>query len=318
MKKINKKAAYFVTFFAVVLLANISFCNAQKIYRKELSLTTDNDAYLLQIKDGYYSSGINLNYKIADTNTTNKKVHSFFLGHQIYTPQGRKFYLQYGIDRPFAGYLFLGYNRSIATQNTYKQTGVQMGTIGPNALAKPVQDFLHSLLNFKKFEGWEKQINNELNINGNFIYGNILLPKKKIPFANIVPTVEVNVGNAFANIKASSFFCLGKMNGLNNSALFNTTIGNNIVSKNLYELFIFWQPQVVFQGFNATVEGGLFGNKQTGVVGEIEPFMYQQSWGLVFSKKQFTTKVIVVYQTKESTAQQRPQQYGSLVFSWRW
>jgi len=55
-------------------------------YAKELSTQIDNDAFLLKIRDGYYSSGLYLRYATANTTKKGlKRIQTLELGQQMYT-----------------------------------------------------------------------------------------------------------------------------------------------------------------------------------------------------------------------------------------
>ena len=58
----------------------------KKFLHKELAFTTDNDAFLLQKKDAYYTNGVYIQYRFADTHTVRKKIHAFEIGQMIFTP----------------------------------------------------------------------------------------------------------------------------------------------------------------------------------------------------------------------------------------
>ena len=92
----------------------LSFCLAygqQQTYKNELIFRTDNDAYLLEKKDGYYTNGMFLKLNAATEKNNHKIINSYELGQMIYTPQDVNFYRDgIGIDRPFCGYLYATYN----------------------------------------------------------------------------------------------------------------------------------------------------------------------------------------------------------------
>ncbi len=42
---------------------------------------------------------------------------------------------------------------------------LNIGTVGPNARAKEVQDFVHDIKGVEQFQGWDSQIPNEVTVN---------------------------------------------------------------------------------------------------------------------------------------------------------
>ena len=75
-------------------------------YSKQLSITTENDYYLLQGKDAYYTNGIIINYsKVHHSGKTKfiKQTDQYEIGQKIFTAFSRKIYNVSEIDRPIAG-----------------------------------------------------------------------------------------------------------------------------------------------------------------------------------------------------------------------
>src|ERR1700739_4717245 len=83
----------------------------------EIGAETDNDSYLMQGSDRYYTDGIFLYYrhalKVKDSTKVKNKVLGFEMGQKIFNPQSGSINY-YGadqpslIDRPFAAYLYVG------------------------------------------------------------------------------------------------------------------------------------------------------------------------------------------------------------------
>ena len=83
------------------------------------------------------------------------------LGQTIYTPLDID-----GIDvvedqRPYAGWLYSSFSFQSKDQDQLDTLEAQIGIIGPAALGKEAQDFIHDLRGFKKFSGWHNQLKNE-------------------------------------------------------------------------------------------------------------------------------------------------------------
>lgn len=68
-------------------------------------------------------------------------------------------------ESPYAGWLGLGF--SLHAKDAYALNSVELniGTVGPNAHAKEVQDFIHNLKGVELFKGWDSQIPNEPTVN---------------------------------------------------------------------------------------------------------------------------------------------------------
>ena len=68
-------------------------------------------------------------------------------------------------ESPYAGWLGLGF--SLHAKDAYALNSVELsiGTVGPNAYAEEVQDFVHDLRGLDRFNGWDSQIPNEPTLN---------------------------------------------------------------------------------------------------------------------------------------------------------
>ena len=87
------------------------------------------------------------------------------LGQDIYTPEDVDRFVPDPLDRPYAGWSYLG----LTVQNETPKTspGIQdtmeldLGVIGPAAHAGQVQNGFHRLINVSVSRGWRSQLNNE-------------------------------------------------------------------------------------------------------------------------------------------------------------
>jgi len=79
----------------------------QTSFSKELSFTNENDAYLLQKNDAYYTNGLFLSYAQAKEKKGRKRIYQLEIGQKIFTPLIRKVETTLQIDRPYCGLLSL-------------------------------------------------------------------------------------------------------------------------------------------------------------------------------------------------------------------
>lgn len=95
----------------------------------------------------------------------------FGIGQLMFTPEDWRSYDLIEDDRPYAGWLF----GEIAWHGIRKPADgvcarldtlqLQVGVVGPSALAQEAQDFIHDLRNFDRFNGWDNQLEDEPGIN---------------------------------------------------------------------------------------------------------------------------------------------------------
>lgn len=302
----------FLPTIACCLFLHCCFAQQSKQLRKELSFTSENDAFLLQIKDAYYTNGIFLNYRIADTQRLHKKIHSFELGQKIFTPVSKKAETVNEIDRPYCGYLFARYTQI----NSYKQDallqwGGSLGVVGNASLGEALQNSYHKLLGFKRFEGWRYQVKNAIGIDLSVSYAKTLFNFQDI--LKIVPVTEATLGTLFTNARAGAVFCIGTYENNNSSVLFNTRVSSGYASpKKKMELFVYAYPSLLIQAYNASLQGGLFSKANGAVLAQPETLVFEQRWGIAFAKERFSSRLELIYQSKETARQLTAQNYGSL------
>jgi hypothetical protein len=285
--------------------------------RNELSFTTENDAYLLQYQDAYYSNGFMLQYNRAAKSKQNKKIHSLEIGQQIYTPVNREIIPIKGIDRPYCGYLYLKFQETRFLQNNgFLRWSASLGLLGKQSGGESLQNSYHSLFKYKKFQGWNYQVNDATSFN----LGILLAPATWQPTQGFkaVPIIKANWGNAFVNAGAGAMFALGIFEKNKRSALFNARVykGDGGFEQEK-EWFIYAQPEWTWQQYNATLQGVKNVAAGNAILADPLPWVFQQSVGLCYAKKAISFKAAWVYQSRETKTQVGTQQYLSLQFNWR-
>jgi len=302
-----------------VVIQNISQAQKNVFYKKEFSFFTENDAYMFRLKDGYYTAGHFLQYSIAKERNSHKIINRFELGQTMFTTGNRRAVLrrEETIDRPYCGYLYAKYvHEKHVSPEALFSWNVSIGATGKWSLAQQLQEAYHKLLNLYFYPYWETQIPNAIGVNAGLSYKRTLAASS---YAKIVGMAEANAGMFYTNAKVGGYFCLGAFENNNNSALFNTRINNKAtVSKREYELFFYFYPQLIAQGYNATTQGTLF--YKTGaptITSKPSTIMYQQIFGLVYARPKWTARIETNYQTKETALQNRQQRYAGVQFAYR-
>ncbi len=287
------------------------------MFRKELSFTTENDAYLLLKRDAYYTNGMIVSLRTSGEKKGGKLIRSFGVGQMIYTPLIRKTASPADIDRPYCGQLFFKYSQIRFPKNeAVLQLSGGITVLGRASLAESLQNSYHKLLKYARFSGWQYQVQNAVGPDMGISYARTVWENSS--WIKIIPQVQVNLGTTFINAGIGLYTCLGLFEKNSNSALWNARIQSNEKDdRRDYEFFIYWYPQFIWQGYNATVEGGLLNKGSGAVLGETERRIFQQNIGICYARGRWTTKAAWVYQSKESVSQKRAQQYGSFLLSYR-
>ncbi|GAC1441280.1 MAG: hypothetical protein NVSMB63_08720 [Sediminibacterium sp.] len=286
-------------------------------FRKELSFTTDNDAYLFQNKDAYYTNGIYLRLTAAGEQKGSKIIRSFELGQAIYTPLLRRMRSVADIDRPYCGYLYLKYTRTKFLQKEgLLQWSLTGGTIGNASLGEQLQKSYHSLLHYSQFQGWQYQVQDAFTVDLGLNYARTLLADPS--WFKMVAAAQATLGTAFTNAKISSWLCLGAFERNHASALWNARVSVwPQDTRRRYELFGYYYPQLILQVYNATAQGSLFEKGTNAILEEPSRWMFQQNLGICYAAQRWTTRIELVWQSREVVRQKLPQEYASVQVNYR-
>ncbi|MGQ7945379.1 lipid A deacylase LpxR family protein [Flavobacterium sp. WC2509] len=284
-----------------LLLLSSSSILAQ-IRTKELGMITDNDSYTSSRNDRYYTNGLTFFYrylgKTTDT-TIAKKTNDILLGQYIYTPRFLNPKAVDKNDRPFAGYLFTGFEKSFfyTNQNVLK-IGLQIGTIGPNSYAKEVQYAIHQMLTINKPSGWENQIHNALALQSHFMFSKKLFPKAEQKTIDFNWQSEADLGTIFTRISTGLVTRIGfkKLLPISNSNLYGASVGTTKGNNN--EFYFYMAPSIRYQIYDATIQGSLF-NDDSPVTFPVVPLRFNAKAGFVYRKNNFNLSYSFIFTSKE-------------------
>lgn len=85
-------------------------------------------------------------------------------GQAMYTPRDLKRSDLIRDDRPYAGWLYLGLAWNARDALRMDSVELDVGVVGPAALARQSQNTVHDLRGFERFAGWDNQLHNELGV----------------------------------------------------------------------------------------------------------------------------------------------------------
>ena len=305
----------FLSFFS-------TFIHAQN-FKNELGLKSDNDSYLGQGSDKYYTNGLFLNFRHALDQQKlpqgiEKKTYEITLGQKMFNPYSGYAPDPATQDRPFAGYLYAeGAMNWFYSNESVLKTSVQVGTTGKNSLAEAGQKLLHRVIGFYDLEGWDYQIKNELALNLSAQYTRLIgrVADNAVEFSF---EGYGNLGTTFTGAGAGLLFRTGSLNQLFNSAYTNAVIGNNAKTKALVkrEFFFYAKPQLNLVGYDATIQGSVFNNNSPVTFGQ-KPLVFAQQLGIDYSSQRFTFDFGVIFKTKEVKSVARAHQWGSISMFYR-
>jgi len=294
----------------------------------EIGAETDNDSYLLQGSDRYYTDGIFLYYRHAlNVNENSKlqnKVFGLEAGQKIFNPRSGSIADANGIDqpslidRPFAAYLYVGSTLNFLYKNESNlKLSAQIGFIGPNAEGKQVQDFVHDNFGFYHPSGWEYQINNEFELNLSAEYNKLLT---RGPWIDVSFSGYVNLGNGFTGAGLGPLIRLGSFNQLFNSvSTQSTAIRKQTVSPlHKYELFFYIKPALNYVAYDATIQGGLFDNHGgLEITKDKEPFIFSQQYGVAFTANRFVFDIAAIFHSLDDKEMVQTHQWATVTGLYR-
>ena len=298
-------------------------------HSNEIGAQSDNDSYLFQGSDRYYTDGIYIYYrhalKVDPKSTLQNKVLGFEAGQKIFNPQTGSIYYNgvddpRFIDRPFAAYLYAGSTLNLLYKNESNlKLGAQIGIVGPGALGKEIQNYVHDNFGFYHPSGWEYQIDNNLELNLSAEYNRLLA---RTSWIDVTLTSYANLGNGFTGAGIGPLFRLGSFNQLFNSVSTQSTAiqSRSFTPLNPHELFFYYKPQFNVVLYDATVQGSLFGTRSAGsmeITQNIERLMFSNQFGVGYSGKRFVLDVAAIFHTKDVKEMVRSHQWGSVTLLYR-
>jgi hypothetical protein len=283
----------------------------------ELAFTTENDAYLFHTGDAYYTNGFFLRFTAAGTSYDRKLVRSYEAGQMIFTPLIRKTRTVEDIDRPYCGYLFGRYSETtFPKKDAVLQYSLTLGLVGKASLGEALQESYHRLFSYSQFTGWQYQVRNSLGADIGLMYAPTIWEDSS--WAKLMPVVQASLGTDFTNARIGAFFCVGAFEKNANSVLWNARVQRQHTTlRRKSELFVYWNPELLAQAYNVTVQGGMFDKGTGAVLTSPQPLMFNNTVGLCYAEGPVSIKMGVTFQAREAVGQTTPQQYGSFQFSCR-
>lgn len=242
----------------------------------------DNDLF---ITDEYYTSGVELKYRHMST-LDSSNYYNFFFGQKFYTPSDITGGNNMNYDRPYAAWLYFGYEKEKIRIDTIKKYGLQLGLTGPNALGEIVQNGIHQIIGEESPDGWDEQIEE---IWGIQYYNSLIREKyKKNENENIVSIsehIEYELGNVFTNAKYGGIFLIG--------------------NKSLYEdgdkewnYYFYFEPQLQLTLYDATLKGDLY-SKDSPITKDFNLFMLKNTLSASLTHKDVTVSYSLNFNSTE-------------------
>lgn len=292
-------------------------------YKSEFGFNSENDTYTLTSIDQYYTNGLFIQYRRAMDATKfgnekiAKKILELEIAQQIFNPQSGGIPDPSFIDRPFAGYAFLGGHLSTFYANeSMLKLSLRLGTIGPNSGADKFQTFYHKLFGFYEIMGWENQIGNEIAINSSINFQKILTNTDVDRTTDLSVEGYGNLGTTFTGAGFSFLFRAGRIEKLFNSTINSARILNNgekLIHES--EFYFYARPSLNFIGYDATIQGRMFADDA--FTFDPNRLVFIQQVGASLAKNRWTADVSFNFKTKRNKEMVRPHKFGSIKIFYR-
>ncbi|MCO5936216.1 lipid A deacylase LpxR family protein [Mucilaginibacter sp. RB4R14] len=310
---------------AICLFAGISTYAQNRGH--EIGFQADNDSFLGQGSDRYYTNGFFLYYRHAadvkrlKPNMANA-VFGLELGQKIYNAQSGQLPSADFVDRPVAGYLYLGLSGNVLYKNeTTVKLSAKIGMVGPAAGGYLIQKFIHNTFGFYELNTWQYQVRNAAQVNVNLEVNKLLA---RASWVDVTAAGYINAGTGFNAAGFGPMVRLGNFNQLFNSVSTQSTVSKNTSNNLLHnqELFFYYKPQINGILYDATVQGNIFkdhpepGTQE--IVGDINHFVFSNQLGVAFTTSRFVFDIGAVVNTREVKQQVKStHQWGLITVLYR-
>lgn len=294
---------------------------AQQSYTHQFSLVNENDNYTFTYTDHYYTNGIMMRYVQAAPEKAGaaKRTLTLEAGQMIFTPFTFSLSYRKFMDRPFTGYL---YTKVLRTHINHKgqlmQWGALTGVIGKKAFGQEVQRWHHRTWGLKYPYGWEHQLKTGvgLNLEARFIQPFLSLGSQRFGL-KMHGSGQAQVGNLFMQAATGMLLRLGAAQPTASTAAFDTRVSRSMPGRQM-EWYLFYEPQVTAQWYNATLQGILWKKAANYFTATPAPWVYQQKLGFVYAPERWSAQVAFTHKSKEALTQHAKENWGTIALGYRW
>lgn len=311
-----------------------------------LGLYMEND--LFAGTDRYYTSGVKLSWSSPDLARLEDTPYSspflplfnllpyihddhyqknlvFALGQNIYTPDNTETTSLIENDRPYAGWLYVGFGVVWKTAQVRNSLILNLGVVGPYSYAQESQRLIHELRDIDYPQGWDNQLNNE--------FGAVLVYSRTLRWPEIerrnglnfelLPHYGAALGNVqtYANLGAEVRFGLNLPDDFGTAAIgpsasTSTPVdGDQGADRSRFDLglHLFARCDGRAVGQNIFLDGNTFSSSQSV---DRNIFVADLSIGVAMNIKNTKLAYAFVYRTKEFKGQEHGQIFGTVSLNW--
>ncbi len=306
--------------------------------RKFITLNSENDLYGGGT-DQNYTNGARISYfdlgkrppqifdvidRLIPTFSINPTTSIYYsLGHNLYTPKDITRVTQDPNDRPWAAFLYTSAGLVSVTDNHIDEVEATVGVVGPAALGRQVQSFVHEHISDSPTpRGWDNQLSNEP--------GLMLSWQRRWPerfgfegplglSAGVEPHFGVTLGNIYTYTNAGLSLRLSPSSGRfqDDPARVRPAMpgtGAFIVDDGQFSWHLFGGIEGRAVARNIFLDGNTFADSYSV---DKKLFVGDASAGIAFTYGHTRLSYALMYRTKEFDKQDDPSIFGTVTLGYR-
>ncbi len=318
MKKLRLLSIILISICASTLFANQEIVTKQSdnSHWESISFRVENDIFF---SDRYYTNGLKLSYATEGDDFLTSRLQfailrAFVSDGQVYqtVSLGQKMCVSSDInipnppdgDRPYAGWLYLGFGSHIAKRDSLDSLTVNLGVVGPYSLAEDAQKFWHSLTGCDKPMGWHNQIKNEPAVVISYEHNERIFRRDLTDdfSTDVVASIAAELGNVITQGRVGAIWRFGyNMPYSFSSSKMNASDSPEVMWRPTdispdWHLFMYGGGTARFVGYDITLDGNtyrdsysvaskwLVGEAVAGVSTRYKAFQADLTWSLSTSE----------------------------------
>ncbi|MDE1153392.1 MAG: lipid A deacylase LpxR family protein [Micavibrio sp.] len=256
--------------------------------------------------------------KLVPTFSINKTTSIYYtLGHNLYTPKDITRVTQDPNDRPWAAFLYTSAGLMSVTKNHIDEVEATLGVIGPAALGRQVQTFVHENISDSPTpRGWGNQLSNEP--------GLMLSWQRRWPerygfdamglSTGVEPHFGVTLGNIYTYANAGLSLRLSPYEGRWQDDPIRVRpampgTGAFIVPEDKFAWHLFGGIEGRAIARNIFLDGNTFEDSYSV---DKRPLVMDLNAGVAFTYSKYRLSYAIVYRTKEFDTQDDPSVFGTV------
>jgi lipid A 3-O-deacylase len=239
------------------------------------------------------------------------------IGQRMYTPDDWSLDQPDARDRPYAGLLFAGLTYSGRDRYSMRSTSIDVGIVGPSALAEQAQRLVHRAIRAHEFRGWDHQLNDEpvfRILHERFRRWDIQ-PARRL--ADFTTHYGGSIGNLTTFANAGAELRIGKNLPDNFGTATTLSYGQNTPPAHWggsprrpsIHGFVAFDARAVLR--DVTLDGNTWRDSASV---DREPFSAELALGVALDWRQWQATLGATHRTKEYETQDREASFGTLTF----